>query len=551
MKHLFILFGLLLPLSVLAQTFTEDYSSATGWTDVNPLTTTIQGGRFNFDGTYCGNVDDYKYKPLGFTLNNTKWTLEFEWTAQSATTTGPSALIASLTSETSDPECNSWPNDITNNNTISVLYNSCFGCGSSDYGIEMITKSGAGTYVWHQALHIPLPAQQTGYIRCERISATVGRISVFADAARTQHLPGSPACFPIDANIRNLQYLQHGIWVPGDYRRALWGYLDNTTVKNNIISSNPTTLTPAIATTGAFCGNNTVQLQASGGASYQWSNGVNGAATNVSQPGTYTVTATAVNSSCGNAQGTASVTVIQSAGLAPTILNEPTGNICTSSRFILTAQGGGTSFLWSNGATDSMILVLHQGIYTVTVTNAAGCTGTSSTSIQLSTPININTFVTNASGGQANGSAIAIATGGAAPLTFAWNTTPQQTTQTAIGLPAGAYLVTVTDANGCTKMASANVAELTATDDMRSFTNFTIAPNPSSGNFMLTVDFATPTNAEVVVKNALGQLIFSNKMDETVHLNLPIDLRNQANGLYFLTVKTKENEQTKPIIVQK
>jgi hypothetical protein len=283
MQHFSILAGLLFPLSAFAQTFTDTYTTSNGWVAINPVSTTIQGGSFNFNGTYCGGVDDYKFKPLGFTLSNAKWTLDFEWTAQSGTTTGPSALIASLTSETSDPECNTWPNDITNNNTISVLYNSCFGCGSSDYGIEMITKAGAGTYVWHQALHIPLPAQQTGYIRCERVSSTLGRISVFADAARTVHLPGSPACFPIDQNIVNLKYLQHGAWVPGDNSRALWGSLDNTVVENNINHTTPTALTATINSTGSLCGNSTVQLQASGGSNYQWSNGTVGAINTVSQ----------------------------------------------------------------------------------------------------------------------------------------------------------------------------------------------------------------------------------------------------------------------------
>ncbi|MEY4927250.1 MAG: hypothetical protein RI894_1686 [Bacteroidota bacterium] len=552
MQHFSILAGLLFPLSAFAQTFTDTYTTSNGWVAINPVSTTIQGGSFNFNGTYCGGVDDYKFKPLGFTLSNAKWTLDFEWTAQSGTTTGPSALIASLTSETSDPECNTWPNDITNNNTISVLYNSCFGCGSSDYGIEMITKAGAGTYVWHQALHIPLPAQQTGYIRCERVSSTLGRISVFADAARTVHLPGSPACFPIDQNIVNLKYLQHGAWVPGDNSRALWGSLDNTVVENNINHTTPTALTATINSTGSLCGNSTVQLQASGGSNYQWSNGTVGAINTVSQGGTYTVTATAISSSCGSLQGTASVTVVQLASVTPTIFIEPIGSICASTRFILTAQGGGTSFLWSNGATDSTQLVLTPRIYTVTVTNAIGCTATATTSVIFSTPINLNTFVTNENAGQANGSAIAMATGGAGQLSYLWNTVPQQTTQIATGLLAGTYTVTITDQNGCSITASAIVSTITATAAAaRAFTNFTIAPNPSNGNFVVKADFAATTNVEVSVTNAIGQLVFTTKIGETMHLDAPVDLGNQASGVYFLSLKTQDGTQTQVILVGK
>jgi len=49
----------------------------------------------------------------------------------------------------------------------------------------------------------------------------------------------------------------------------------------------------------------------------------------------------------------------------------------------------------------------------------------------------------------ANGSAFVVASGGTAPYTYVWNTIPVQTTQTATGLSAGLYSVTVTDSTGC------------------------------------------------------------------------------------------------------
>lgn len=47
------------------------------------------------------------------------------------------------------------------------------------------------------------------------------------------------------------------------------------------------------------------------------------------------------------------------------------------------------------------------------------------------------------------GTATATVTGGAAPYTYTWSTLPPQTTQTATGLAAGTYTVSVIDANGC------------------------------------------------------------------------------------------------------
>ncbi len=52
--------------------------------------------------------------------------------------------------------------------------------------------------------------------------------------------------------------------------------------------------------------------------------------------------------------------------------------------------------------------------------------------------------------GGSTGSVTAVATGGIAPYSYSWNTTPAQYTSTANGLQAGTYTVTVTDTNGCT-----------------------------------------------------------------------------------------------------
>ncbi|MGE0078552.1 MAG: gliding motility-associated C-terminal domain-containing protein [Bacteroidales bacterium] len=62
--------------------------------------------------------------------------------------------------------------------------------------------------------------------------------------------------------------------------------------------------------------------------------------------------------------------------------------------------------------------------------------------------------------GYANGSATANLTGGTAPFIYSWNTTPEQTTQTATGLSAGVnYIVTVTDASLCVAIGNITLTE--------------------------------------------------------------------------------------------
>lgn len=58
-----------------------------------------------------------------------------------------------------------------------------------------------------------------------------------------------------------------------------------------------------------------------------------------------------------------------------------------------------------------------------------------------------------------DGSATAMITGGTAPYSYVWTSTPVQTTATAIALEAGTYTVTVTDTMGCTIMVSVTITE--------------------------------------------------------------------------------------------
>ena len=52
--------------------------------------------------------------------------------------------------------------------------------------------------------------------------------------------------------------------------------------------------------------------------------------------------------------------------------------------------------------------------------------------------------------------------GGVGPYTYAWNTTPVQTTATATNLAAGVYTVTVTDnTTACTVISSVDVTDPT------------------------------------------------------------------------------------------
>lgn len=122
---------------------------------------------------------------------------------------------------------------------------------------------------------------------------------------------------------------------------------------------------------------------------------------------------------------------------------------------VTAAVSGGTSpytYSWSPfGGTGITASGLPVGNYSVTVTDANGCTNVATGQVTQPTPlsISIQSLTYPSCTGYANGSSTAAASGGTAPYNYTWSSVPVQFTATAVGLPAGTYTVTATDINGC------------------------------------------------------------------------------------------------------
>ena len=140
-----------------------------------------------------------------------------------------------------------------------------------------------------------------------------------------------------------------------------------------------------------------------------------------------------------------------------------------------TATGGTAPYiyLWSNAATPATVTGLAAGNYSVTVTDANGCSSVQNVTITEPNALtgSISSQTNVACNGGTDGSATATATGGTAPYTYLWSNAA--TTATATGLAAGNYNVTITDANGCTtNVSNINITEPTAlTSSISSQTN--------------------------------------------------------------------------------
>lgn len=152
---------------------------------------------------------------------------------------------------------------------------------------------------------------------------------------------------------------------------------------------------------------------------------------------------------------------------AITLATSPSDVLCfggNDGSATITASGGsGTyiSYVWSSGDSGATASTLTAGTYTVTVTDNATCTGT--TSFTISQP---NALVPTPSStavscfGGNNGTATVSITGGITPYKYSWSAT-NETTQTISNLSAGNYTVIVSDSNNCTNSAVAVITQST------------------------------------------------------------------------------------------
>ena len=233
--------------------------------------------------------------------------------------------------------------------------------------------------------------------------------------------------------------------IAGPYTVTVTGAGGCSSTATRSVTVNPLP-TPAITGTTTFCQGNNSTLNAGGGyANYLWSTGATTQTLNVTASSNYIVTVTDAN---GCSKSTNAVVTVN-ANPAPSI----TGPLafCAGNSTTLNAGAGYTNYLWSNGALTQTISPAGANNYTVTVTNANGCTGTASAATVVN-PLPAPVITGISSICQNTVSAL---NAGSGYSSYLWSTgavTP------AINANAtGTYTVTVTDANTCSKSASFNL----------------------------------------------------------------------------------------------
>lgn len=175
----------------------------------------------------------------------------------------------------------------------------------------------------------------------------------------------------------------------------------------------------------------------------------------------------------------------------PNIIAVPfvTNAICgsTSGGASVAISGGVSPFTYTwnpTGLNTPSVHLTTTGIYTVSVKDANGCTGTSTLNfLQTTQPTLVITSTNVKCNGANNGSATVTVNGGLSPYTYSWSSAVSSTA-VASGLSPGTYTVSITDAATCSATSTVTITQpssLTA-----SFSQSTISCNGGTAGATIT-----------------------------------------------------------------
>ncbi|MFN8397042.1 MAG: T9SS type A sorting domain-containing protein, partial [Bacteroidia bacterium] len=373
-------------------------------------------------------------------------------------------------------------------------------CGPGSVSITVVPGSGASNVRWYAdsttttvlftgtVFTTPVLSSTTSYFvsslttgGCESLSRDRVRVSIAPQPSLTSTTT-AVACFggstgAVDLSVSSGTPAFTYLWSNGATTQDLSAVMAGTysvtlhdaqgcTANHSATVSQPTSgITSTATVTHVSCNgqqDGAVDLTVLGGTSpytYLWSNGATTQDIALLGPGTYTVTIT--DAHLCTATRTATVNTPSAIALSVTSQNPACAGQNTGSIDLTVSGGtGGYTYLWSNGATSQDLNGLAQGNFTVTVSDASGCTSTTSASIvaPAALTLSISSQPVQCNGGN-SGSAIATVGGGTPSYTYQWST--GATTASVSGLVAGSYFLTVTDQAGCSTQSNTTVTEPT------------------------------------------------------------------------------------------
>ncbi len=221
-------------------------------------------------------------------------------------------------------------------------------------------------------------------------------------------------------------------------QNSTYACVDSSNTISIVVNELPTVL--AVASDSTICVGQSITFNGQGAATYAWDNNVtDGIAISPNSNGTYSVTGTDANG-CTNTDDVS--IVVNNLPTVSAVASDST--ICVGQSITFNGQGAVT-YAWDNNVTDGTAISPNaNGTYSVTGTDANGCTNTDDVSIDVNNLPTVSAVASDSTicVGQS------ITFNGQGAVTYAWDNNVTDGTVISPNTSA-TYSVTGTDTNGC------------------------------------------------------------------------------------------------------
>ncbi len=306
------------------------------------------------------------------------------------------------------------------------------------YRVYATNALGCSTYREVIVRELPIPTPTISYVYGSQVICQGGSVTLRASSVGTPI--ASRYEWNTGATTNTINVREEGV-----YTVKVTAANGCSAVMSESIIVNPSPVVSILAPSSVCVGNNaTLYADCSTGRTFSWSSGQSTQAITV-QPDagiSYYMVTVVDNNNC-SATATATLTAIASPSVYINSMVNGSASICRGDTINLTASNG-VRFLWNNGMTTRTISATTAGIYSVTVYNEGGCSG--SGTLELSTmPLPVASITEHTT--ICSGQTATLTVSGGSGYVYRWSN-GRSTSQIETGI-AGDYNVTVTNTNGC------------------------------------------------------------------------------------------------------
>jgi hypothetical protein len=290
-------------------------------------------------------------------------------------------------------------------------------------------------------------------------------------------------------------------------------------------------LKPVVTLSGSarICEGDSLELDGGDYTSWDWSTGEKSRRIIVRSGGNYSVSVTDAYG-CSGSSDPVAITVVPAP--VPTVQALTPTRVCEGDTVVLVASQGFVDYAWSNGRVGATIRVTSTGSYSVTVTNADGCKGTSPPMSVTVVPLPEQPTITRSGDTLLSSPAAA----------YQWlqngSILVGATGRSLIPAVSGSYVVRVFNADGCFSDSDPMTVVGSPSAQPHRPRDLSLYPDPTSGRVTISGEIDRGIGLEITATNLLGQIV-ARLADKGAKgaFTRGIDITAAPRGVYLLHIR--------------